>query len=195
LRLGTRPPATGSMRPPEARCRHEAHRAVVNAPRHRIGRRDNEQQASCCGTSIRSATTLIPRAPESAPTPIDLGTSGIGCLAGLPVESCAASRGDRRCRISHRWHQRPSPSSTQSPRAWQGRIGWTAQPDTCPRLHPGPWLLVTEVSPPGEDHGQVVPVGDLDGHLVAHGAARLDDGSHPTLGRQRDGVAKGEIGV
>ncbi|HSM32621.1 MAG TPA: hypothetical protein VK987_00875, partial [Anaerolineae bacterium] len=29
----------------------------MDAPRHRIGRRVNEQQASCCGTSIRSAAT------------------------------------------------------------------------------------------------------------------------------------------
>jgi len=36
--------------------------------------------------------------------------------------------------------------------------------------------LVAEVPPSGEDHGQVVSVGDLDGHLVADGATRLDDG-------------------
>jgi hypothetical protein len=54
---------------------------------------------------------------------------------------------------------------------------------------------VAEVATPREDHGQVVAVGDLDGHLVADAAAGLDDGRHTALGGQGDGVTEGEVGV
>jgi len=55
--------------------------------------------------------------------------------------------------------------------------------------------LVAEVSAPREDHGQVMAIGDLDSHLVTDGAARLDDGGHAALGRERDGIAEREIGI
>src|SRR5688500_3704416 len=55
--------------------------------------------------------------------------------------------------------------------------------------------LVAEVPAAGEDHGHVVPVGDLDGHLVADAAARLDDRGDPGLGRDLDAVREREVGV
>ena len=58
-----------------------------------------------------------------------------------------------------------------------------------------PHFSVTEVASSREDLGQVMAVGDLDGHLVADRAARLDDGGHTALGGQGDGVAEGEVGV
>jgi len=41
----------------------------------------------------------------------------------------------------------------------------------------------------------VVAVGDLDGHLVPHAAAGLDDGRDPGLGRQLDAVREREVGI
>ncbi len=51
------------------------------------------------------------------------------------------------------------------------------------------------MSPTGEDHRHVVAVGDLDGHLVADGAAGLDDRRDAALRRELDGVREREIGV
>src|SRR6187200_3194644 len=47
----------------------------------------------------------------------------------------------------------------------------------------------------GEDHGQVVPVRDLDRHLVADRAAPLDDGRHAGVGRDLDPVGEWEVRV
>ena len=55
-----------------------------------------------------------------------------------------------------------------SHRPGAGRLVRWSVPVACP-------ALVAEVPPPGEDHGQVVAVGDLDRHLVAARAAGLDD--------------------
>src|SRR5258705_8528617 len=46
-----------------------------------------------------------------------------------------------------------------------------------------------------EHHGHVVPVGDLDRHLVADRSARLDDRGHPGLGGELDPVGEREVGV
>ena len=54
---------------------------------------------------------------------------------------------------------------------------------------------VPEVAAAGEDHRQVVAVGDLDGHLVADRAAGLDDRRHAALGRELDPVGEREVGV
>ena len=48
---------------------------------------------------------------------------------------------------------------------------------------------------PGEDHRHVVAVGDLDRHLVADRAARLDDRGDPGLRRELDPVREREVGV
>ena len=54
---------------------------------------------------------------------------------------------------------------------------------------------VPEVPPAGEDHRQVVAVGDLDRHLVADRAARLDDRGHAGVGGGLDPVGEREVGV
>jgi hypothetical protein len=54
---------------------------------------------------------------------------------------------------------------------------------------------VAEVAPSREDHRHVVPVGDLDRHLVADRAAGLDDRRDAGLGRDLDSVREREVGV
>ena len=56
-------------------------------------------------------------------------------------------------------------------------------------------VSASEVAPAGEDHGHVVPVGDLDGHLVAHRAAGLDDRRDAAFGGELDGVGEREVRV
>src|SRR6185503_16836101 len=63
-----------------------------------------------------------------------------------------------------------------------------------PRRH-WPEDLVAEVPLPGENHRHVVAVGNLDRHLVADRATRLDDRRHPRLGRHLDAVREREVGV
>ena len=55
--------------------------------------------------------------------------------------------------------------------------------------------LLAEVAAAGEDHRQVVAVGDLDRHLVADRAAGLDDRRHAGLRGELDAVREREIGV
>src|SRR5687767_5164215 len=54
---------------------------------------------------------------------------------------------------------------------------------------------MSEVPAAGEDHGQVVAIGDLDRHLVADAAAGLDDRGHAGLRGDLDSVGEREIGV
>ena len=49
-----------------------------------------------------------------------------------------------------------------------------------------------EVAAAGEDHREMVPIGDLDGHLVADRAAGLDDRGHAGLGGDLDAVRNGK---
>src|ERR1700719_2737150 len=55
--------------------------------------------------------------------------------------------------------------------------------------------LVAEVAAAGEDHREVVAVGDLDRHLVANRAARLDDRTDPGARREGDPIGEREVRV
>src|SRR6266542_5211266 len=54
---------------------------------------------------------------------------------------------------------------------------------------------VAEVAPAREDHGHMVLVGGLDGHLVTCRSARLDDRGHARLRGELDPVRERAVGV
>ena len=54
---------------------------------------------------------------------------------------------------------------------------------------------MAEVPPSGEDHGEMVSIGDLDRHLVPDRSPRLDDRSHAGLRRDLDAVREREVGI
>ena len=69
--------------------------------------------------------------------------------------------------------------------------GWSEQagPRTIPVARPS---SVAEMAPAREHHGHVMPVRDLDGHLVADRATGLDDGGHAPLAGERMASANGK---
>ena len=58
-----------------------------------------------------------------------------------------------------------------------------------------PASLVPVVAAARKDHCHVMPVGDLDRHLVTHGAAGLDDRGDATLGGKLNGIGEWEVGI
>src|SRR5439155_10926318 len=65
-----------------------------------------------------------------------------------------------------------------------------------PPSRPGRWCAsVAEVALAGEDHRQMVTIGDLDRHLVPDRSAGLDDRRYTRLGGELDAIGKREVGV
>lgn len=55
--------------------------------------------------------------------------------------------------------------------------------------------LVAEMSPPGEDHRQLVLITGRNYLGIAHRPPWLDDGGHPCLGGQVDRIIEGKEGI
>ena len=108
---------------------------------------------------------------------------GLGCRQVRLVPGAAAHepRGGDRRRLGDADH-------LEGEQLFHGCLrGWpVAEPSF--RGSSAPGLSVAEVAAPREHHRQVVAVGDLDRHLVADGAAGLDDRRDPGVCRDLDPV-------